>query len=267
MKRAISHVILLIGITIVLFPFVWMVSMSFKPFVESLSTNILPSQWTLDNYAEILGRAGFLTAFRNSTIVAVPSVLMVLLTSTAAGYIFAKYKFWGKEVAFTAILGTMMIPFATVIVPLFLTMRDIGLVDKLAGLIITSACSTFGIFLMRSTIESIPNDYIEAARIDGAPEFWILLRVIMPLARPAMATLAVFTFLGNWDSYMWPSILLRSPGTKTVPLAVAAVQSLRAVRYPLWAAGSMLTVLPVMVLFIIAQRHFIKGLAMTGLKG
>jgi multiple sugar transport system permease protein len=161
----------------------------------------------------------------------------------------------------------MMVPFTVVIIPLFITMKDLGLVNKIMGIILTSLCSTFGIFLMRQAIESIPNDYIEAARVDGASELWILIRVIMPLARPAMATLAVFTFLGNWDSYMWPSILLRSPDTKTLPVVVAGMQSLLGVRYNYWAAGSMLTVVPVMALFVLMRKQFIKGLAMTGLKG
>jgi multiple sugar transport system permease protein len=262
-----AHIALLAGAAASLFPFVWMLLLSLKPYGESLSTQFLPQVWTLDNYARILSRMGFVRAFLNSTVIVIPATLMTVVTSTAAGYVFSKYRFKGKEAIFTAILATMMVPFAAVIIPLFITMKDLGLVNKVTGIIITSLCSTFGIFLMRQAVESIPNDYIEAARIDGASELWILIRVIMPLVRPVMATLAVFTFLGNWDSYMWPSILLRSPDTKTLPVLVAGMHSLLGVRYTVWAAGSMLTVAPVMVLFAFAQKQFIKGLAITGLKG
>ena len=146
-------------------------------------------------------------------------------------------------------------------------MKDLGLINKLAGVLVTSLCSTFGIFLMRQTIETIPNDYIDAARIDGASEFWIFRQVIVPLARSAIATLAVFTFLGNWDSYMWPSIVLKTGGQHTLPIIIARLHSLYQTRYNIWSAGSMLTVVPVMLLFTIAQKQFIKGLALAGLKG
>lgn len=267
MRKILAHVILILGAIMALFPFIWMVSLSLKPYSESLSPRVFPEQWTLENYAHVLSRVGFTTAFRNSTMVAIPSTLGVLATSTSAGYVLSKYEFPGKEVIFVLILATMMVPFVAVIIPLFITMKDLGLVNKIVGIIITSLCSTFGIFLMRQTIESVPDDYIEAARIDGASELWILTRIIVPLVRPAIATLAVFTFLGNWDSFIWPSILLRTPDTKTLPVVVAGMQSLLGVRYTYWAAGSMLTVVPVMVLFAFAQKQFIKGLAMTGLKG
>ncbi len=265
--KIVSHLVLTIGSALSMFPFIWMVFLSLKPYEESLSHKLLPMTWTIQNYTHVLSRVGFMTAFCNSITVTIPSTLIVLVTSTSAGYVFAKYKFRGKEIIFTAILSTMMVPFTAIIIPLFITMSDLGLVNKLGGLILTSLCSTFGIFLMRQTIETIPNDYLEAARIDGASEFWILVRIIVPLARPAIATLAVFTFLGNWDSFIWPSILLRTQDTKTLPVIVAGMQSLLGVRYTNWAAGSMITVVPVMILFTLAQKQFIKGLAMAGLKG
>jgi len=262
------HLVLLVGAFVSVGPFVWMAFASFKMFPEVVSSpSLFPLTWTLDNYQEILKRAGFLVAFRNSALVAIPATAVVILTSTAAGYVFAKYSFWMKEALFTALLATMMVPFTVIIIPLFITMRDLGLVNKLAGILITSLCSTFGIFLMRQTIETIPNDYIDAARIDGASEFWIFRQVIMPLARSAMATLAVFTFLGNWDSYMWPSIMLKSADQHTLPIVIAGMRSLFMTRYNIWSAGSMLTVVPVMILFTLAQKQFIKGLALAGLKG
>jgi len=240
---------------------------SFKTYHDMLLPRLLPGTWTLDNYREIVTRIGFGTAFRNSAFVAAPSTLAVLATSAAAGYVFAKYRFWGKEVLFAVLLSTMMVPFTVVVVPLFITMADLGLVNDLRGVIVTGLCSTFGIFLMRQTIETVPNEYIDAARIDGAGEAWIFVRVVVPMVKAALATLAVFTFLGSWDNYMWPSIMLKTADNQTLPVVIAGIQQLYVVRYHLWSAGSMLTVVPVMALFTLAQRHFVRGLALAGLKG
>jgi multiple sugar transport system permease protein len=256
LRQVVLHAVLLTGAFASLFPFLWMMFASFKIYNDVLKPALLPSIWTLDNYREILGRVGFLVAFRNSAIVAIPGTISCVLTATAAGYIFAKYKFPLREFLFTAILATLMVPFTVVVIPLFLTMRDLGLINKLGGLLLTSLCSTFGIFLMRQSIETIPNDYIDAARIDGASEPWIFRQVIMPLSRQAMATVAVFTFLGLWDNYLWPSVLLRSADQYTL-----------VERYHIWSAGSMLTVVPTMLLFTIIQKQFVRGLALAGLKG
>lgn len=266
-RRSLSHAVLIVATFCAIMPFVWMAFTSFKIYGDTMSPSLIPSVFTLNNYMEIIERANFLTAFRNSALVAIPSTAAVVLTSAAAGYAFAKYDFKGKELLFTVILSTMMIPFTAIVIPLFITMKDVGLVDKLSGLVITGICSTFGIFLCRQAIESVPNDYIDAARVDGAGEFWILARIIMPLIKPTLGALAVFTFLGNWDSYMWPSILIRTPANQTLPMLLASMRSLFFERYNIWSAGSMLTVIPVMILFLFAQRYFVKGLAMAGLKG
>jgi len=267
LRRIPVHLILIVATFCSLAPFLWMALTSVKIYGEALSPNLIPHTFTLKNYTEIIGRANFLIAFRNSVVVAVPATTMVVFTSTAIGYAFAKYRFPGKEIIFTIILSTMMIPFTAVVIPLFITMKDLGLIDSLMGIIVTSLCSTFGIFLLRQSIEGVPNDYIDAARVDGAGEFWILFRVIMPLVKPAMATLAVLTFLGNWDSFMWPSILIKSMDNNTLPMLLASMRSLFFERYTIWSAGSMLTVFPVMILFIFTSRYFVKGLALTGLKG
>jgi multiple sugar transport system permease protein len=150
---------------------------------------------------------------------------------------------------------------------LFITIKDVGLVNRLGGIVVTALCSTFGIFMMRQAIETIPNEYLDAARIDGASEIWIFREVIMPLSAAAMSTLFVFTFLGSWDNFMWPSIILKSPDKQTLPLIIAGLRNLHWNRYNLWATGSMLTVVPVMIMFTLAQRQSLRGLAMTGLKG
>jgi multiple sugar transport system permease protein len=167
-----------------LMPFVWMFFGSFKTYVElTSSTALLPVSWTFDNYVQITQRIGFPRAFFNTTLVAITVTLATLLTSAVAGYVFAKYRFWGREQLFTLLLSTLMVPFAVVLVPLYVTVANLALADKLAGIIVTGLCSTFGIFFMRQFMESIPNDLIDAGRIDGAGEWWIFSRVVLPLAR------------------------------------------------------------------------------------
>jgi multiple sugar transport system permease protein len=265
--RTLPHIVLLILTFTSLMPFVWMFFGSFKSYVElTSSTALLPVNWTFDNYVQITQRVGFPRAFLNTTLVAIAITLATLLTSSLAGYVFAKYRFWGKEQLFTVLLATLMVPFAVVLVPLYVTVANLGMADKLAGIIVTALCSTFGIFLMRQFMESIPNDLIDAGRIDGAGEWWIFSRVVLPLAKAPLSALAVFTFLGSWDSFLWPLVVLTSPENQTLPLVLAGLRSLYWSRYELYAAGSMLTVLPVMILYAFASKQFVRGIAMTGIK-
>ena len=220
----------------------------------------------MENYRAIIFRANFPRAFWNSTLVSVVVTACVVLTSTAAAFVFAKYRFYGKEQLFIVILMTMMVPFAVVLVPLYVTIADIGLNNKLNGVIVPVLFSTFGIFLMRQFLEGIPSDLIDAGRIDGASEWWIFSRIVIPLSTAPMAALAVFTFLFNWDNYLWPLVVLSSPKSQTLPLVLAGLRSLYWERYDMWAAGSMLTVAPVMLLYAVAQKQFIRGITMTGLK-
>lgn len=266
-RVAVVHAILLAIVFISVMPFVWMFFGSFKSYVElTAGESLLPQVWTVDNYRAIIFRANFPQAFWNSTLVSLIVTLSVLFTSTAAAYVFAKYRFWGKEQFFVVILSTMMVPFAVVLVPLYVTIADIGLSNKLGGVIVPVLFSTFGIFLMRQFLEGIPSDLIDAGRIDGASEWWIFSRIIIPLSTAPMAALAVFTFLFNWDNFLWPLVVLTSPQTKTLPLVLAGLRSLYWERYDMWAAGSMLTVAPVMLLYAVAQKQFIRGITMTGLK-
>jgi len=262
------HLVLLLLCATALIPFIWSLLASFKYFKElNTSTDFFPKVWTLRNYEEIITRAGFLDALRNSTIVAVVVTICVLLTSSALGYIFAKYQFPGKDKLFTVLLSTLMLPFAVVLVPLYITIVSFGLHNQLTGIIVTAVWSTFGIFMMRQFMESIPSELIDAARIDGASEFRIYGQIIVPLSAAPLAALAVFTFLGQWDSYLWPLVVINSPDKQTLPLLLAGLRSLYWSRYDLWTAGSMLTILPVMTLYLFASKYFIQGVAMTGIRG
>ena len=266
-RVAVIHAILLAIVFTSVMPFVWMFFGSFKSYVELTSgESLVPLAWTVDNYRAIIFRANFPQAFWNSTLVSLVVTGCVVLTSAAAAYVFAKYRFWGKEQLFIVILSTMMVPFAVVLVPLYVTIADIGLSNKLGGVIVPVLFSTFGIFLMRQFLEGIPSDLIDAGRIDGASEWWIFSRIIIPLSTAPMAALAVFTFLFNWDNFLWPLVVLTSPRSQTLPLVLAGLRSLYWERYDMWAAGSMLTVAPVMLLYAVAQKQFIRGITMTGLK-
>ena len=248
-------------------PFLWMTMASFKHFKELVeSRRFFPIVWTLDNYKEIIFRVNFLTAFRNSIVAAVSVTAVAVFTSAAVGYVFCKYRFWGKEVLFTVILATMMVPFSVVLVPLYITIGKLGMNNELAGIIVTGFWSTFGVFMMRQFMETIPSELIDAARIDGASEQRIFLTIVIPMSTAPMAALAIFIFLGNWDSFLWPLVVLNSPEKQTIPLVLAGLRSLYWTRYEMWAAGSMLTVVPIMTIYAFASKWFIRGIAMTGMK-
>lgn len=261
------HVILLGMTTVVLLPFLWMVLGSFKNYNDLINRpSQLPLPWTTANYSEIFSQAGFGAAFGNSVAMSIGRVVFPCATSLVLGYIFAKYKFWGREVLFIILLSTMLIPFAAILVPLYLTMSDFNLLNSIPGLVLIALCSTFGTFLLRQWIMGIPDAFIEAARIDGASELWVLLRVILPLSRTPLAALAIFAFLGAWDDYLFPSIVLTDPMVKTLPLALAGLKSLFWERYEIYCAGAMVTVIPVMILYSFMQKHFVRGLTMGGTK-
>lgn len=261
------HGVLLLLVLLAVAPFGWMFLASFKSFKELVSSDaLLPRVWTLNNYREILNRVNFLSALVNSVIVAVAVTTATLFTSAALGYVFAKYRFWGKEKLFLLLLSTMMAPFAVIIVPLYITITSLGLANSLGGIIITGLWSSFGMFMLRQFIETIPFELIDAARIDGAAEWRIFGQLIVPLSGAPLAALAVFTFLGNWDSYLWPLVVLSSPDRQTLPQVLAGLRNLWLTRYEMWSAGSMLTVVPVMVVYSLASKYFIRGIAMTGLK-
>lgn len=252
---------------VALLPFFWMALGSFKTYADLISRPSLPpNPFTLANYQEIFLRTPFGSALVNSLIVAIVKVLLTCITSLLLGYIFAKYKFWGKSILFGILLSTMLIPFTAILVPLYLTLSNLGLLNSLSGLIAIGIFSTFGTFLMRQWISGIPDAYIEAARVDGAGEWRIIFRIIAPMAGAPLAALAIFTFLGSWDDFLFPGVILSDPEVKTIPLALNGLKSLFWERYEIFCAGAMVTVIPVMILYALLQKHFVSGLT-GGIKG
>lgn len=267
-SRSVPHVILIIACFVAVAPFLWSFLGSLKPFRELVSSSdMIPHVWTTKAYEDILARVNIIDAFKNSILVGGVVTASSLLTSAALGYVFAKYRFPGRDLLFLVVVSSLMVPFIAVLVPLYITIADAGLANNLAGVVVVSLWTSFGVFMMRQFIQGIPDELIDAARIDGASEFYIFGRIIVPLSASPLAALAVFVFLGSWDSFMWPSTVLTSADNQTVPLLLSGLRSLHFGRYDLWSAGSMLTVIPVMAVYLVASRYFIRGVAMTGLKG
>jgi multiple sugar transport system permease protein len=267
--RAALYLLLSGGLVLVVGPFVWMLLSSFKPEGEIRAAQ--PTWWphdpTLANYGDLFDRLDFPAYFTNSAVVAVVTTVGNLLFCSAAGYALAKLPFAGKKALFGIVLGTLMVPGIVTIVPLFVLSSNLGLVNTLAGLILPYLAQAFGVFLMRQFILSIPDDLLEAARIDAASELRIFAQIVLPLCRPALATLGILTFLASWNNFLWPLVAATEEETYTLPVALAlyAIGQNRT-EYDLLLAGSVVVVLPVLVVFVLLQRHFVRGIATTGLK-
>jgi multiple sugar transport system permease protein len=268
--KTVAYAILIIGTAVTLLPFIWVLFTSLKTNSEivRIPPTFFPEKLTFQSYQTIfndpkvpLGRF-----YLNSLFVAGSRVLITLFTSSLAGFIFAKYKFWGKNVAFAFILVQLMIPFQVVMIPAYLILVKLKLVDSLWGLIIPSMVDAFGIFLMRQFVESIPNELMDAARIDGAGEFRIYWSVVLPQMGAALATLGIFTFMGTWNDYLWPLIVITTHEKRTLPLLLTWYNSQHSTRYDLTMAASILVLLPVLVVYALFQRWIVKGVALTGFK-
>jgi multiple sugar transport system permease protein len=260
-----------LGSVVMVGPFYWALISSFKSKEEYY---VFPPSWwpahpTLGNWIGLgnLEVGSFPHFALNSLIVCVLGTAIPLFTSSMAGYIFAKYQFKGRDVIFLGILSLMMIPFNVTMIPLYQIMVALKWNNTLIPLILTFAFSPFGIFLMRQYIHSIPNDLIDAARIDGASEFGIFFRIILPLSTAAMAALGIFIFVTLWDDFLWPFIIIDKPALYTLPLGLSQFRGQLGINIGGLSAASMLAVLPVLLVYFLAQRRFIEGITMTGLKG
>lgn len=260
--------ILLVCAAIMLLPYLWMVLSSFKSNLEIISsaTSFVPQNPTLDGYRAVFEEAPFLTWLLNSAITAVIITAATLFTSALAGYIFAKFTFPGKKLMFLLVLATMMIPFQVIMIPTYLIISKLGLINNLAAIIVPSLISSYGVFLAKQFIEDIPSDLLEAARIDGAGELRIMWRIVMPLILPMLSALGIFTFMAAWNNYLWPLIAINDMDRMTVPMALVFFNGAHQVNYNVVMSAAVLITLPVIIVFLIFQKQFIKGLTMTGMK-
>lgn len=252
-------------------PFAWMVSTSLKDISEvyAFPPKFLPQALKWSNYTDAWHALPFNVFFLNSVFVAVVTTVGVVLTSSMAGYSFARLRYPGRDKLFLAYLGTMMIPFPVLMVPLFVIMKNLQLVDNLWSLILPAIFTPAGTFLMRQFILTLPRELEESARVDGCGFFGIYWRIVLPLMKPVLATLAIFTFLGSWNEFLWPLITISSIENKTLPLGLTMFQSRVAGRTP-WdqvMASATFTIIPVLIVFIVGQKYYVRGIVTTGIKG
>jgi multiple sugar transport system permease protein len=263
------YLVLAVGLLVTLAPFLWMLLSSLKP--EAELQRVPPTWWpetpSLDNYRQLFDRLDFPRFFANSTLVAVAVTAGNLVFCSMVGYALAKLDFAGKRLLFLLVLGMLMVPGVVTFVPLFVLVSNLGLVDTYPGLILPFLVTPLGVFLMRQFIMGLPDELIEAARIDGAGEWRIFTRVILPLCGPALATLGILTFLSSWNNFLWPLVVAQSEDRYTLPVALALYSvGQNATRYGLLLAGSVVVIVPVIALFVALQRYFVQGIATTGIK-
>ncbi|MGW3380318.1 carbohydrate ABC transporter permease [Streptomyces albogriseolus] len=271
-RTPLLHTVASLGLLVMSAPFLWMALSAFKTRRDLTASPPvwIPSEWTLSNFSALLDQLDMPRYFLNSLIVAVLVTLCNLLFCSMLGYALAKLEFAGRSKVFGVVLAALMVPGNLLILPLYVLMTTLGLIDTYAGLVLPFAAGAFGVFLMRQFMQSIPDELLEAARIDGAGEWYIFWRIVLPLVKPALATLTIFTFLGSWNNFVWPLIATNDPDKYTLPVALAtfANDPNRTVGggNGMLMAGSLLVVLPVLLVFVVLQRHFTQGIATAGLK-
>lgn len=269
LAAAIVNGLLLALAVLSLFPLVWMLSVSFMQPGEAshFPPPLLPADPTLHNYRELFVRAGMGRYFANSLMVSIAVTLVSVLLNTMAGYAFAKLRFKGRDSTFRALLAALVIPAQVAMMPLFLLLKQMGLVNTYAGAMVPGLAGVFGIFLVRQYARSIPDELLDAARIDGAGEWRIYWQVVLPVLKPILVTLAIFSFLGAWNDFMWPLIVLSDQSLQTLPVALASLSREHVQDNELMMAGSVVTVLPVLLLFLSLQRYYMQGLLVGSVKG
>jgi multiple sugar transport system permease protein len=266
---ALIYVLLLLGLLSVILPFVYMVSSSLETPVQigSLTPQFLPGPLTWTNYQQVWQDLPIVRYFVNSAIVSVTITVAQLITASMAAYAFARLKFRGRSTLFALYLGTLIIPSQVTLIPNYLIVRELHWHNTYAGLIAPFIVSVFSTFLLRQFFLTIPTDYEDAARIDGANHWQIYSRIILPLSRPALATVVILTFLASWNNFLWPLVVVDSPNLRTVPLAATAYQDQFAIAWgPLMAAAT-LSLLPVLLVYVLMQKYVVEGIALTGQGG
>ena len=263
------HLALMPIAMVMLVPLVWMLLTSIQTLPESrhFPPQLVPKSFDWHNYPTAWNAAPFGRYFVNSLIVTLASVAGNLVLCSLAGYAFARLHFFGRDVLFVALLATLMVPFQVTMIPTFLIVQKMGLIDTLPALILPNLVTPFGIFLLRQFFRTLPIELEEAARIDGCSRLGVLVRVVLPLSLPALATLAIVTFLWTWNDFLWPLIVITSPNATTVQLGLAQFQGAHATTWTLLMAGNVMALAPMLIVFVLCQRYFVQSLAATGVKG
>lgn len=267
--RVVLHLLLIAGAVWAVFPFVWMVLTSLKGYSEAAAAeDFLPTRWLFSNYVLAWDQVGmFPRYFANTFFIAAATVLGVLLTGTLAAYAFARMEFPGREVLFMILLATMMVPFEVTLVPNFILVRNLHWVDHYESMIIPWAASAFSVFLLRQFFRSIPQELYDAARIDGCSHLRFLATIVLPLSRPALITAALLTFLGSWNSLMWPILVTNRAEIRPIQVGMYAFIGDAGTQIQLLLAAASISVIPVIIIYLILQRWFIEGIASVGIRG
>lgn len=270
------HTILIFVSLLSIFPFIWLISTSLKGNAENIFAyppQIIPQDFTFDNYVGVWKRVNFIAYFVNSMIVAGATVVLNLLLSALAAYPLARMQFWGKKTAFFAVLATIMVPFQAIMLPVYLITLKLNMVDSVnnfmgyLGLVMPFAVSAFGIFLMRQAFLTIPKEMEEAAIVDGCNVLQVFFKVLLPMVKPSLAVLAIFTFIGSWGEFLWPSIVLTKESMYTLPVGVNNLQGMFSSNWRFIAAGSILATIPIVIFFLAMQKYFISGETEGAIKG
>jgi multiple sugar transport system permease protein len=260
--------LLFIGGVMMIFPFIWMISTSFKPAPETVAfpPSLFPHQWTWVNYQDAFDRIDIPRLYLNTTFITLIRLVITLYTSLLLGYVFAKFQFWGRNVLFYIILATMIIPFEVYMIPLYVMMVDFKLGNTYMALALPTLFSAYCIFMVRQFMYSIPSELVDAARIDGAGEFTIFHRIVIPLAQPVMVTLGAFLFMWNWHDFLWPLIILTDSSKYVFSVGLATFLGENLTSYGVIMAGSTLATLPILIVFVTLQKYVIGGIALSGMK-
>jgi len=264
-----TYASLVIGTFIMFGPVVWMALSAFKPQGElyKLPPALFPEQVTLTNFTEALQQFPFLTYLGNSILVTVVSTILTLIINSMAAFALSKYRFRGRNALFMIILSTLVVPLSVIMIPVFLVVANLGLTNNLLGLIIPPAATPTGVFLLRQYMLTIPDELIEAARIDGANEWRIYWQIILPLARPALAVLAIFSVMWRWNDLLWPLIVTTRSELFTLQIGLASFQGANATQWHYILAMTVLSLVPMTIVFVFLQKYLVKGIATTGLNG
>lgn len=261
------HLIVILGAIAMFFPFFWTIITSISPGAGlGVAPSLVPENPSLQAYERLFSERPFGRVILNSLLLASITTLVQLFTSATAAYAFSRLPFRGQAAVFAVYLATMMIPLQVLIVPLFVELKAFGLLNTYLGALLPTFASAFGIFLLRQAINQVPRELDEAATIDGAGHVRIFTSIVLPNIRPALATLVVFAFMGSWNSFLWPLVVLRSPELQTLPVALAALQGQYTTEWDIVMAGSVVSVLPMLALYIFAQKYVIQGVASSGIK-
>jgi multiple sugar transport system permease protein len=268
-KKVTIYIILIVTSIVTITPFLWMVSASFMADGQAsvYPPRFIPPEIIYDQYNLLFTRLNVATNFMNSLFLSMIVTLISLFFNSMAGYAFAKYRFAGRDKIFKLLLSSMIIPAQVTMLPLFLMLKSLGLINTYMAIIIPGLANIFGIFLIRQYAFSIPDSLIEAAKIDGATDFQIYYRIILPLCKPILVTLAIFTFMGVWNDFLWPLIALTDNSMYTLPVALANLMGEHTKDPELMMAGSVITILPVIIVFLVLQRYYIQGIMMGSVKG